>query len=197
MSLTTSSPTYRDAFRQSRESILSFAEALEGNRDRRLEPLSASTSRELSSVYDDRTDLAASALPEEDIFSRIAGLLGEDMLSVAAPRPQTNVIVTGRWEGAVTNVGQETFDGQFVPVDRREPRLEATFLISEVDEDDLELIRPGALFYIVASEVRVSARRWQPSSVVQFRRIPRVTENDIADASAQAAKLRQKLGLEE
>jgi hypothetical protein len=136
--------------------------------------------------------------PTRSAFSRIVRLLKASSAEVAAPISSTTarLVVTDRWEGVVTEVHGDTFEGEFVPVGAQQPRLRAIFLISEVEPDDLELVRLGALFYVIASRIQVSARRWQPSSAIQFRRLPRPTEDDGVEATQRARKLRQKLGLE-
>lgn len=112
-----------------------------------------------------------------------------------APAPDAQVKVVDRWEGFVSSVSDDVFEGEFVKVGTTEPRLAAVFLLSEVDEDENELVRPGALFYLVSSRVRVSRNRWQPTSAIRFRRLPRVKPDDIEDALAYGEKMRQQLGL--
>lgn len=97
----------------------------------------------------------------------------------------------------MTSIEDDVFDGEFVPLGQSGPRLKASFLLSEVDSDDTELVRPGALFYIVSTHVRVSSRRWQPSSTMIFRRIPRPRSVDVSRALIEAADLRRTLGLNE
>jgi hypothetical protein len=127
-------------------------------------------------------------------FDAISGFLGRPAEQVQGPRTTTSVEVTGRWEGVVRSVADDLIEAEFAPVDSRSPSLKATLLRSEVDHDDLELVKPGALFYLVTSRVRVSAHWWQPSASIHFRRIPEPGEAELLEAQAYAAELREELG---
>lgn len=180
---------------EAERSLLDFAQVLQLQHvDVPADTASAIAGTEMSTDTQFHPDSLVGAAPAA-VFAEITALLREPTTRVIAPNLDTNVTVTDRWDGVVVNADEEFFEGEFVPVGKREPRFHATFLMSEVEKDDLELVRPGALFYVIASRVRVSERRWQPSSVVQFRRIPRPTSEELVEAKAYAVRLRQKLGI--
>jgi hypothetical protein len=116
----------------------------------------------------------------------------------APPLPEADVVVTERWEGWVTHVDEEAglFEGMFHAAGQEGPLLKADFLLEQVDEDDRELVRLGGLFYAVAGKLRVSRRQWLPTSLIRFRRLPRVGTEDVEDAFEYGEKMRQRLGLE-
>ncbi len=127
-------------------------------------------------------------------LTRVPELLRRSVQTVA-PAPEARVAITDRWEGVVTKIEEDVFEGEFRPVGRPELRLHATFIMSEVDPDEAELVRLGALFFVVASQIRVSARRWQSSSSIRFRRIPAITNSEIDNAFDRARRLRRVMGL--
>jgi len=132
----------------------------------------------------------------DETFEVIARFLRKRREQTQGPRTTTNVQVTDRWEGVVTSVSDELVEAQFAPIGKRAPTLSATFVLSEIDPDDLELVRPGALFYLVATRVQISARWWQPSSSLHFRRIPPPSDAEVAEAEAYAVELHEELGRE-
>jgi hypothetical protein len=106
--------------------------------------------------------------------------------SEAAPAPRTNVTVKHMWEGVITSIGSDVFQAKIVPLGELEPVLLGEFLVEEVIDDDLELVRVGALFYVVAGRFQVSSRHSQATSTIRFRRIPRIEPGDVQAAMAKA-----------
>jgi hypothetical protein len=94
------------------------------------------------------------------------------------------------WEGVVTKVGSEVFEAKFVPFGEDAPVLLGDFLISEVLEDDLELVRTNALFYVISGRIQVSKSVSQPTSAIRFRRLPQITRRRVELAVERA---RQRL----
>ena len=118
----------------------------------------------------------------------MAKLLTPDQVtaSESAPPPTARMRVESIWEGVVTKVGTEFFEAKFVPLERSQTVFSGEFLLSEVSQDDLELVRRNALFYVIAGKIQVSRRRWQSTSTIRFRRIPRVTTGRIEEAIQRA-----------
>jgi hypothetical protein len=106
--------------------------------------------------------------------------------SESAPAPKTNIAVKHTWEGVVTSIGSDIFQAKIVPLGEVEPVLRGEFLIEEVSEDDRELLRVGALFYVVAGRFQVSRHHSQATSTIRFRRMPRIRPEDIEAAMARA-----------
>jgi len=113
--------------------------------------------------------------------------------SLEPPAPSAPVVVMNRWEGIVTDLDDESFEGEFKPVGEDAPVLQASFLLSQVDGDDLELVQIGALFTIVTSKVRIRPRHWQSTSSIQFRRIPMLSEYEVEGLVASARELSLEL----
>lgn len=165
-----------------------------------VEPITGAPS---SGLWTDQTIGAAreQALAQRDVSAFVRESLAAPGLRPATrlPRPLVEIVVTDRWEGVVTRLDRRggLFEAQFVAVGRTHPKLAAEFLIEEVDEDDRELVRPGALFYATAGRLRVSKRRWQPTSEIRFRRLPPLRREELDDALEYGRKMRHKLGLDD
>lgn len=101
--------------------------------------------------------------------------------------------VEERWDGVVSSVDSEAFEANFVARDGSSPRLHAEFSTQLIDPDDLELLVPGALFELTVGRARVYETRWIPTMRVRLRRLPALTEHDVASALESARELRAAL----
>lgn len=99
------------------------------------------------------------------------------------------------WEGYVTEIGESTFAARLVDVTagaRTEEEV-ADFLISDLSDDDLLLLKEGAVFrWVIGYQRRRSGQKLRASQVV-FRRLPAWTNRDIKDAQARAEQLLTEL----
>ncbi len=77
------------------------------------------------------------------------------------------------WEGVVSEVREDTLVARLIDVTCRDsPEEEAVFLIEDVRRDDLELLRPGAVFrWIIGYDVKRDGAKRRASQIV-FRRLP-------------------------
>jgi hypothetical protein len=128
--------------------------------------------------------------PPSDVLEHLSDLLVQDPVptSARAPRPQVTIRVDHVWEGVVTKVGSEIFEAKFVPLGEDSPVLLGDFLIAEVVDDDLELVRPNALFYVISGRVQVSKNISQPTSAIRFRRLPQITRRRVEQAIDRARR---------
>lgn len=93
--------------------------------------------------------------------------------------------VLQKWEGFVVEVQSETFLARLVPIKGEGPDQEAEIYIREVQEADIELIKPGAVFYwTIGYHDKPSGR--VRSSIIKFRRQPIWTNRDLEAATARA-----------
>jgi hypothetical protein len=149
------------------------------------------------SLFSSHTTGARSPITGAVLARRRVAQLAGGLPSLPLARPYAEISVTDRWDGVVTNIDPhgEFFEATFVPAGADGPVLTAEFLVDEVDEDDRELIRHGALFYALAGRLRISDTRWQATSAIRFRRVPPTRSDDLDDAREYALKVRQRLGL--
>lgn len=123
-------------------------------------------------------------------------------------RPQIKLAVPGRsprlktrqlWEGTVTEVRSNGFVA--VLQDRTNPKnpdeqVALEFDTTEVSPEDLALVKPGFSFYWIIGNELTAARQSKNVSMLQFRRVPAWTEEALAQAKSNAARLKQIFGKE-
>lgn len=93
-----------------------------------------------------------------------------------------------KWEGHVTEVGEECFRAVIIPILGDGPALEAEIFKEEIPPDDYELIEVGAVFYWSIGYLDRPSGRLN-ASTIRFRRLPAWTERKIEKASAEAERL--------
>jgi len=127
---------------------------------------------------------------------------GSDTFAVRHPRPyliplprrlvREYFIALQKWEGYVTEVGQDTFHARLIPLLGEGSDLEAEIWIEEIDGEDRTLLQPGAIFYWSIGYLdRPSGR--QRTSIIRFQRLPVWTKRELEAARAEAAKLKELL----
>ena len=105
----------------------------------------------------------------------------------AAPKALHEFKSLQAWEGSVEHVGTTTFTARLY--DRTRPGEEETaeFELSEIDDDDLSLVAPGAVFYWDVGYLITHGGR-RRASEIRFRRLPAWTREELKEARAEAAK---------
>jgi len=101
------------------------------------------------------------------------------------------------WEGYVTDISEDGFIAELVDITNPEtPNEQGDFLISDLRNDDLALLRPGAVFrWIIGYEVTNSGGKRRFSQII-FRRLPQWTQSDISNAASQAKSLVESISWE-
>jgi hypothetical protein len=102
--------------------------------------------------------------------------------------------VLQKWEGAVLDVNRSTFTGRLLDLTGSKGDQEAVIRIEEVSERDRQRIEPNAVFYwYVGYRDALSGER-ERASKFYFRRLPPVTETEMARARSVAAQRKLRLG---
>jgi hypothetical protein len=98
------------------------------------------------------------------------------------------------WEGVVLDVLEDSFTARLVDIDEPSQYEEAEILNTSVsDQSDLDLIKPGAIFFWSIGR-RVEGRRSEQVSLIQFRRLPVWTETEIKKAKQETTEVLKELG---
>ena len=98
------------------------------------------------------------------------------------------------WEGVVLDVSGDSFNARLVDMNNPSQYEEAEILNTAVsDQDDIELIKPGAIFFWSIGR-RIEGRRSEQVSWIQFRRLPVWTKSEILQSKQEATELYRKLG---
>lgn len=104
--------------------------------------------------------------------------------------------VLQKWEGVVTGINFENFSATLY--DRSEKNIdeEASFSIDDVSDQDLDLLKEGAIFYWSIGYLEKSSGQRMRSSIMRFRRLPFWSEIEIEAASKEAENLLRDLNIE-
>jgi len=69
------------------------------------------------------------------------------------------------------------------------PEEEGDFLIEDLRNDDIKMLKPGAVFrWVIGYVIKRDGTKRRSSDIV-FRRLPQWTQNDITEADKEAEKL--------
>lgn len=113
---------------------------------------------------------------------------------IPTPTPQAEFEALQKWEGHVVSVARDEFAATLIDLTQPGIEEEAVLELSEVTDDDLTLVQPGAIFYwSIGYRIERSGERSR-SSVIWFRRLPAWTKNDVERAEKRASELRANLG---
>jgi hypothetical protein len=107
---------------------------------------------------------------------------------------QDRFVALQKWEGQVVEVGANSFTAKLTDLTKPNPNELAEFDLDEVSASDRHLVIPGGVFYwSVGYRDRVSGQRSR-ESVMRFRRLPRWSPSDRAEADRRAAHWSKALG---
>jgi hypothetical protein len=112
---------------------------------------------------------------------------------IAEIRERPSFVALQEWEGVVTALNDEIFMARLVDVTRRSPDEEAEFSFSELNNDDLQLVMPGAIFRWSAGVLTMPGGGKLATSQVVFRRLPKWTKRDLQRADEIARRLIEHL----
>jgi hypothetical protein len=109
-------------------------------------------------------------------------------------RPMIRVALQ-HWEGYVYELTPDAFIACLVDLDDPAARdVEAEILLSAIAEEDLELVSPGAVVdWTIGYQDQLSAARGC-ISIIRFRPLPALAEEDIEGAREEAKAISDRLG---
>lgn len=94
-----------------------------------------------------------------------------------------------RWEGIVSNVGDETFEARLIDKTGASDDEIVELPLDVVSRPDMSLVSAGAIFYLgVGYRDRPSGQR-ERLSVIRFRRLPAWSARELQSAAEQAEQL--------
>ncbi|HYP55189.1 MAG TPA: hypothetical protein VEQ41_02655 [Solirubrobacterales bacterium] len=95
-------------------------------------------------------------------------------------------IALQRWEGIVTECGDETFIAQLTDLTEPGPREEVELPISDVALEDRDLVEVGAVFYWSIGYKDEADGQRVKASTLRFRRLPVWSESELIAARGRA-----------
>lgn len=109
--------------------------------------------------------------------------------------PKATLQPLQKWEGAVLDVGAETFTARLVDLTGDRPEEDVELEKVELSDFDLDLLEPGAIFYWTIGYRRQLPRGARSrESVIRFRRLPAWSHFELAAARKRAEEARRELG---
>lgn len=100
-----------------------------------------------------------------------------------------------KWRGVVLKIYEDCFLCRLVDQDGNSPDEEAEILLSEISDEDLQLIDIGAVFYwSIGYQTNRSGTRSR-SSIIRFRRLPVWKSEELSEAQKKAEKTLIALGI--
>lgn len=100
--------------------------------------------------------------------------------------PESRFISLQKWEGVVTEIGNEFFFARLYDLTNKGNDEEAEFALEEISEDERDLFVPGAVFYWnIGYHDSYTGQRIR-ASIIRFRRLPAWGKKEI-EASANEA----------
>lgn len=106
-------------------------------------------------------------------------------------------LASKKWEGVVLSIGEETFMARLSGLaSKTTVEEEAELPISDVTEDDRELLQEGAFFFFSVGYITRPYGTRERSSRIRFRRLPVWSPDEILDANIRAKSILKNLGAE-
>jgi hypothetical protein len=106
-----------------------------------------------------------------------------------------SVISLQKWEGYVLQVERDRFWGRLTDLTNPGTQEDAEFAISELSEDDVPLLRTGAVFYWSIGFHTDATGRQRTVSELRFRRLPALTLEEQRKATVEAEKIAHLFGI--
>lgn len=111
-------------------------------------------------------------------------------------RPLDDFFSKQKYEGIVLSVNDETFIARLRNLTEKLPDEEAEFSIEDLSPDDLPLLSEGAMFYWNIGYRDMVGGQRIACHMINFRRLPRWTDQDLAAAEKQSRSLYEWLSSE-
>jgi hypothetical protein len=159
--------------------------------------LSALTSKEINFCLRD---------PEVDFYSQMRDMeqVAEQSVSIGKfvvpiiefPSVQVRInrmVSLQKWQGYVLKVLENSLWVRLIDLTQHGPDEEAEISLDEISPDDLELIKPGAIFYWNIGYLDLYSGQRIRSSVIRFQRIPVWSDEEINAAREEAERLQNSI----
>lgn len=93
-----------------------------------------------------------------------------------------------QWEGHIEELDDKlkVFRTRLIDLTSGGTDEYSEFPYDEVDQDDYDLMKPGAIFYYTIGKVKLSSGQIKKDSFLKFKRLPRITQTDLDSVKKQA-----------
>jgi hypothetical protein len=159
--------------------------------------LALAVAEELNKTAEMRSPLETG--PSVDRAAAATMTPGREPVSYLPPIPppadrnqRPSFVALQEWEGVVTEINDGNFSARLVDLTHSNPDEESEFSKTEISDDDVDLVVPGALFRWSVGVLRMPGGAKRPTSQVVFRRLPQWTKRDLERADIVAKDLVKK-----
>lgn len=101
-----------------------------------------------------------------------------------------------KWDGVVIEVREDAFIARLYDKTADSPEEEAEILISDISDDDLPLLTPGAVFYLSLGYIIKNTGQKLRGPVIKFRRLPAWTRRELKEIEERANERKALIGWE-
>lgn len=125
-------------------------------------------------------------------FSR--NMFSPQRIAAVSPR-DVSFYPLQEWEGYVIEVKKETFTARLIDITAKDTfeQESAEFAKSDLTDDDLELLRPGAIFRWLIGYARSKGGTKKSVSDIVFRRMPMMTKAEIEKSIERANEISKRI----
>jgi len=110
------------------------------------------------------------------------------------PVPQSRFVSLQKWEGAIQQISEDSFIAIVYDKTQFGADEEVEISTDEVSEGDLDLLRPGAIFYWnIGYHDSLTGQRTR-ASIIRFRRLPVWSKDEIDAAKREAERVGNLIG---
>ena len=131
---------------------------------------------------------------DDKLIKKIAEIYKPVLYPKFEPPIQEMFIPLQKWEGTVQQVADDYFEALLVDqTDKKNQDEVAEFMLDEVSDADLDLVKPGSIFYWnIGYEISPAGQR-KRASIIRFRRLPKWSAHEIEMAKNDAKRTRDIL----
>lgn len=110
-------------------------------------------------------------------------------------RPPERFVSLQAWQGVVEEIklSEQEFTAILFDMTAAGPKETATFDFADVSQGDANLLRPGAVFYWAVGYRTAPSGQRSRVSILQFRRMPTLSTEDLGEAFTAADALLREL----
>lgn len=97
-----------------------------------------------------------------------------------------------KWEGVIAEIYEDGFRAILTDLIHGGPQEEATISMDEVSDQDIPLLKPGAIFYWNIGYETINGQR-RKASIIRFKRLPKWSQKDWDQALDKANEFHKGL----
>jgi len=143
----------------------------------------------IDQLYEDTTNLNTESI--DQLYEDIKCLKFEP-LQASVKTPSFHCLQ--KWEGTVIELESDSFLAKLNDLTSNNPPEITEFSISDVPDDDKDLLRIGAIFFWYVGYTKSIQGQLTRGSTIRFRRLPVWSEREIEQAKLESDKIRNDIG---